>query len=90
MPENRWCFSFVNRWEHINQKYIEPLLVQERNKVGDPKILEVFSKLNEKDAKDYIKTHGSFALPLDQSWANMLRNKSSDMLQTVPSRPSFR
>ncbi|XP_033646199.1 probable Na(+)/H(+) antiporter nhx-9, partial [Asterias rubens] len=77
------------KWEHINQKYIEPLLVQERNKVGDPKILEVFSKLNEKDAKDYIKTHGSFALPLDQSWANMLRNKSSDMLQTVPSRPSF-
>ncbi len=78
-----------DKWEHINQKFIERVLVLERNKVRDPKILEVFSKLNEKDAKDYIKTHGSFALPLDQSWANMLRNKSSDMLQTVSSRPSF-
>ncbi|XP_022103406.1 sodium/hydrogen exchanger 3-like isoform X2 [Acanthaster planci] len=75
-----------DKWEHFNMRFVEPVLLRER-KVGDPKILEVFSKLNEKDAKEYIKCHGSFALPIDQSMSNMLRTQSSDMLSTTGSVP---
>ncbi|XP_038070462.1 sodium/hydrogen exchanger 3-like isoform X2 [Patiria miniata] len=72
-----------DKWEHLNKRFIEPMLLHERRKLGDPKILEVFSKLNEKDAKDYIKSHGSFIqLQSNQSLSNILRTQSSDMLCT--------
>ncbi|XP_022089291.1 Na(+)/H(+) exchanger beta-like [Acanthaster planci] len=51
--------SLRNKWEKFNKNFAKPLLMQGKVSQGDPKILEVFSKLNERDAMERIRSTGS-------------------------------
>ena len=54
-----WFICF--RFQRINTKYLKPILVRPSSqKMRGLSILNVYNKLTEKDAQDYLATHGSF------------------------------
>ncbi|XP_041375066.1 sodium/hydrogen exchanger 3-like [Gigantopelta aegis] len=55
--------SIRDKFEYYNIKYLQPWLHRELPKTRERKIFEVFTKLNLKDAKDHIETHGNFMNP---------------------------
>ena len=50
------CFDFRIRdmYKHIDAKYIKPCLLRE-NKFKDPKIIETFETLTNRDALEFVK-----------------------------------
>ncbi|XP_002741674.2 sodium/hydrogen exchanger 3-like [Saccoglossus kowalevskii] len=66
-----------DKWEEIDRKYLQPLLMREKPEAKDSQILQVYTNLNIKDAMEYVKSAGSFNVQ-QGSVANYLRrNKSS-------------
>ncbi|XP_071815154.1 sodium/hydrogen exchanger 3-like isoform X2 [Apostichopus japonicus] len=65
--------SVREQWRHFDNKFLKKLLIRDYKAVSDPKILDVYQKLTEKDATDYIKEHGTFHL--SASVSNFLRTE---------------
>ncbi|XP_006826117.1 sodium/hydrogen exchanger 5-like, partial [Saccoglossus kowalevskii] len=71
-----------DRWEEIDRKYLQPLLLRELPEAKDTQILQVYTNLNIKDALEYVKSAGTFNLQhASPSIASFLRrNASSNVL----------
>ncbi|KAK7481699.1 hypothetical protein BaRGS_00027072, partial [Batillaria attramentaria] len=52
--------SIKNRFEHFNIKVLKPLLLREKPQTRETSILNVFSRLNVRDAMHHITSHGAF------------------------------
>ncbi|XP_077983408.1 sodium/hydrogen exchanger 3-like isoform X2 [Glandiceps talaboti] len=65
-----------DKWEEIDRKYVQPLLLRELPQAKDCQILQVYTNLNIKDAMEYVKTAGSFNIK-HGSMANFLRRSTS-------------
>ena len=48
------CFRLRDMYKRIDQKYIKPCLLRE-NHFRDPKIIETFENLTNKDAMEFMK-----------------------------------
>ncbi|XP_077982236.1 sodium/hydrogen exchanger 3-like [Glandiceps talaboti] len=69
-----------DKWEEIDRKYLQPFLLREQPESKDTQILQVYTNLSIKDAMDYVKTSGSFNLPVypnSASMSNFLRRNAS-------------
>lgn len=76
------------QWRHVDNKYVKKLLIKDYKPVSDPKILDVYQKLTQKDAQDYIQQHGTFNI--SPSVSNFLRTElGSGMMGQSQSCASF-
>ena len=48
-------FLFVIRWEVVNRKFLERILVKEKPKSSNYQIIDVYKKLAEKEARELIE-----------------------------------
>lgn len=76
---------YLYSWRHFDNKFLKKLLIRDYKSVRDPKILDVYQKLTEKDATDYIKERGTFHI--SASVSNFLRAElgGSGLIQSASS-----
>lgn len=76
-----WNYYYFNfRFNKFNNRFLKPLLIRdkEQNKRGQS-IIDVYDKLSEKDAYDYIKRTSSMA----SFYSNKAFSSTSDMPSTL-------
>ncbi|XP_071480714.1 probable Na(+)/H(+) antiporter nhx-9 [Diadema antillarum] len=90
--------SLKEKWEYLNEKYLERILLREQKKARNHQILDVYSKLASKDALELVKENKLFptsssadllALPKSSSESHLL-SESSSHLEVPGSDPSLR
>ncbi|XP_072169134.1 probable Na(+)/H(+) antiporter nhx-9 [Diadema setosum] len=90
--------SLKEKWEYLNEKYLERILLREQKKARNHQILDVYSKLASKDALELVKENKLFptsssadllGLPKSSSESHLL-SESSTHLEVPGSDPSLR
>ncbi|XP_064639764.1 Na(+)/H(+) exchanger beta-like isoform X2 [Lineus longissimus] len=75
------------RFELLNTKYLKPALLREKPKTRETSIFRTFTRLNLKDAVDYVKRHGSISNSTSDihthSLSHMIRRASVGSMQTL-------
>ncbi|XP_033105121.1 Na(+)/H(+) exchanger beta-like [Anneissia japonica] len=51
---------WYKRWDVLNEKVFQHILIREKHAAKDTTIIKVFEKLNEKDALEYLREQGGF------------------------------
>ncbi|XP_071958686.1 probable Na(+)/H(+) antiporter nhx-9 [Antedon mediterranea] len=63
---------WYKRWDVLNEKVFQHLLIREKHAAKDATIIKVFEKLNEKDALEYLREQGGFVPFGSPSMSNLL------------------
>ncbi|XP_070575987.1 sodium/hydrogen exchanger 3-like isoform X2 [Ptychodera flava] len=80
-----------DKYEEMDRKYLQPLLLRELPESKDTQILQVYTNLNIKDAMEYVKSAGSFNIYRGTgSMANFLRRNASQSILGQDSEGSLR